>query len=310
MLNVKSNYICEIIRQKSFSKAAEKLYISQSSLSRYIIKLENQLGFNIFDRTVSPIELTEGGNILIEYINKTKELETEFLEDIKRFKTNSKLEIKIGIVPWRIPIFLPKIIPEFSKIYPNINVTITEDVSNRLESLLLDDKIDACVINGPTYTSGIECINLSSEKVILAVPNDINVIAKESINGDFKTIKDLKQIENCRFILLTENFRMGAIANEIFKRNNVNPRNITYVTNMNSALSMCSVGLGITFIPNSAIKNLDVDVANTPTFYQLEEQDYNFPLVIAFTKKSYKNTCVEKLIDFVKLNYISINDDM
>lgn len=75
MLRIEDKYIIEIAKERSFSKAAEKLYIAQPSLSRYIINLEDKLGVKIFDRSKMPLEITEAGEKLIEYIYKCRELE-------------------------------------------------------------------------------------------------------------------------------------------------------------------------------------------------------------------------------------------
>ncbi len=64
MLRIEDKYIIEIAKERSFSKAAEKLYIAQPSLSRYIINLEDKLGVKIFDRSKMPLEITEAGEKL------------------------------------------------------------------------------------------------------------------------------------------------------------------------------------------------------------------------------------------------------
>lgn len=308
MLRIEDKYIIEIAKERSFSKAAEKLYIAQPSLSRYIINLEDKLGVKIFDRSKMPLEITEAGEKLIEYIYKCRELEREFLSEINRIKNKkSETEISIGIVPWRIPVFVPKIIPAFSEAYPNINVVITEDVSPNLENDVLNDKIDVCIINGPVINKNLEFHKLSSEKLILLVPKNSKVAAD---NYDFdknqykNSYIDIKSLENEKFVLLKENFRLGQISREIFKHHNINPKNIIEVSHMSTAMSMSSAGLGFTFIPESGIDRLSS--GNNCLCFSIGQPSFGFPLVIAYKKEKYNNPNVRKFIDFVRENYKNI----
>lgn len=301
---IKREYILEIVKQKSFSKAAEALYIAQPSLSRYVRNLEKKLNVKLFDRSKNPISLTLEGELVLDYINESIELEENLLKKLDELKSNKFSEIRIGIVPWRIPVFLPKVIPEFTRLNPDINVEVTEEVSSKLEKLLLDDKLDACVINGPEMNEKLEYKDLNSENLILVVPRNSKV-AKD--NYDFKDEKyindfiDIKTLEIEKFILLKEDYRLGAISRAIFKIHGINPRNITYVSNLSSALSMASVGLGLTFIPESGVdrqqKNLE-----TPLYFSIGTPNFSFPLIIAYKPEKYKNS-IKKFVDFVNDNY-------
>lgn len=284
MFRIEDRYIIEIAKQKSFSKAAEKLYIAQPSLSRYIINLEDRLGIEIFDRSKFPIEITEAGEKLIEYIYKFRELEGELMSELSRLKNNDdKTEVRIGIVPWRIPVFLPKIIPVFTKTYPNINVVLTEDVSPKLENLVLDDRIDVCVINGPVINKNLEFQQLSSENIILVVPRNSKIALDNydfNKNQYLNSYIDIKALEKEKFILLNENFRLGKISRQIFKHHNIYPKDIIEVSHMNTAISMSSVGLGLTFMPESGV-NRQTSEDNSPLYFSIGEPSFDFPLVIA-----------------------------
>src|SRR5699024_8780336 len=287
MCKIQGDYIVEIAKQRSFSKAAEKLFITQPSLSRYIINLEENLQIEIFDRSKSPIEVTEAGEKLIEYIYKHKELKNDLMSELALLKSNKKAELKIGIVPWRVPIFLPKIMPEFIKQHPNIDVIPVEGVSPKLESLVLEDKIDVCVINGPGTNEGLEYQELNSENIILVVPRNSQIAKQDyKFNKEQHTnlVIDMKDLENEKFILLMKNLRLGKISRDIFKYHNINPKEIIEVSNMSTAISMTSVGLGLTFMPESGVDRQKIS-DECPLYYSIGEPSYNFPLMIAYKKE-------------------------
>lgn len=305
MDRIKANYILKIAELGSITKAAEKLYIAQPSLSRYISNLEKELNVKLFDRSVFPIKPTKAGEILIKYIHKSEKLKEELIESLNEFNINKPTEIKIGIVPWRIPVFLPRVAPEFSKLYPNVTVTITEDVSNTLEALVEKDIIDTCIINGPIKNENLEFQVLNSEKVILVAPQNIKAVKNyyDFIHSRYlKDVVNLKDFENERFIILKNNYRLGKITREIFRYHKINPYKITEVTNMNTAMSMASVGLGVTFMPESGI-SLQERAVNRPLYFSIGKPDFTFPLIIAYRREKYENEMVRRFIQFVKENY-------
>ena len=83
-------YIYEVYKEKNFTRAAEKLYITQPALSMAIQKVEDRLGMPIFDRSSRPITLTEAGEAYLEHIREVRQLETEFeqhIQDIRDLNT-------------------------------------------------------------------------------------------------------------------------------------------------------------------------------------------------------------------------------
>ena len=90
-------YTLTVATCKSFSRAAELLYISQPALSRYISTLEKELGATLFDRSTSPIQLTSAGIRFCSYANAILELESAMLHDLKENALLSGKPIKVGV---------------------------------------------------------------------------------------------------------------------------------------------------------------------------------------------------------------------
>ena len=305
MDEMKLEYILEIARQKSISKAAASLFIAQPSLSRYIINLEKQLGVKLFDRSHTPLELTEAGQLIVQYIQQSEALKAKFFSELGRYKESTCTEIKIGVVPWRIPVFLPKIVPEFMGKHHNVNVIIKEGVSQDLEASVLGDQIDACVVNGPQNNQLLEYRVLNYEKIVLVVPRSSEVAQKnyDFVNNKCRTpVVDLRSLRNETFILLVEKYRLGLLSQKIFKSRGIMPSHITYVSNMNTALSMSAVGLGLTFMPESGIER-PLDGCESPLYFSIGEPEFGFPLIIAFKKGKKLNQHLGEFIDFVCSNY-------
>ena len=101
------DYVIAVAECRSISQAAEMLYISQPSLSRYLSNLENELGVNLFVRTLNGTELTEAGKIYLEYAKEIKLLRSTMDSKIKALKREKKKRIRD--VKWNSTICFPKI---------------------------------------------------------------------------------------------------------------------------------------------------------------------------------------------------------
>lgn len=114
MINLeKSKYILTIAELSSFSKAAEKLFVAQSSLSRYVSELENKLGVELFDRSKLPIELTYAGEIYIEYMKEFLNLENKMSDEFNNLKNNPMDNLTVGSFVLMGTYILPNILPTF-----------------------------------------------------------------------------------------------------------------------------------------------------------------------------------------------------
>ena len=120
------NYVYEVYKERSFSKAANNLYISQPSLSARIKAVEDELGSPIFDRSTSPIRLTEVGAVYIkaaEDIIKIEEQVENYINDLNTLKSG---HLSIGASNVFAAYALPGIITDFKNKYPEINVKLVD----------------------------------------------------------------------------------------------------------------------------------------------------------------------------------------
>ena len=165
------DYIYEVYKERSFSIAAKNLYITQPALSASVKKVEKQLGITIFDRSTSPIILTEEGKVYIESIEKIMHVEDEMknrLFDMNELKTGT---IRISGENFVSSFIIPKIINEFSKRYPGIKVELTESNSPDLRQLLINDSIDLLIAHD--FDKNLYSAEpLFEETLLLAVPEN------------------------------------------------------------------------------------------------------------------------------------------
>ena len=135
-------YVMEVEKTKSFSKAAANLFVSQPSLSMTIKRLEDEIGEPLFDRSSYPIQLTECGKQYIIAANLIKTAENDFVSFLNDYKHLENGNLRIGGSNMSVSYFLPPLVEKFNSKYPDIIVTLVEGTIGFLEKELLDGRID------------------------------------------------------------------------------------------------------------------------------------------------------------------------
>lgn len=135
-----AKYAYQVYKRGSFTKAAKDLYVSQPSLSAAISRLENDLGFRIFDRSTVPCTLTTEGRIYIESLEEIIESESNMQKRIKDLSDTDHGSISVGGSSYASYLILSDICSEFHKRYPKINLTV--DLGNVGTARVLAEKLD------------------------------------------------------------------------------------------------------------------------------------------------------------------------
>ena len=175
MKNTGFYYVKEVAKEKSFSKASKKLGISQPALSSYINKLEKKWGILLFDRSISPIELTEFGKSYLEYAGSVIEAKERFekeISDLNELKTGT---IVLGSTACFSLSYLPYALTEYSKKYPGINFQIIEGKTPDIQRKCLDGTVDIFLSDSDIDDSLFEKEDIFEERIVIAVPRE-NVI--------------------------------------------------------------------------------------------------------------------------------------
>ena len=280
----------DVSKYGSFSKTAEFTYTTQSAISKSIKKLEEELGVKLFYRNSNGIELTEKGRQLLFYVEKsygnllTAErlmLETENLE---RGKLNIGLPSHIASF-----FFFDKIIDFHSK-YPNIEMTLISASTGQLLELIDKHEIDIIIDTAPINTSNMDLtiIKLSTVKY--------SFICNKDNYKDYKNIKSIKDLENIPLVLPVQGTTNRKKLNELFIKNNVNPKKIINIHTSEVILNAVDNNLGIGYVISDLVKNND-----NYKFIKVKESLPTADIVFAYNKK-FLTTAPKKFIE----DYINV----
>ena len=150
----------------SFSRAAEMQFVTQPTLSAGIKELEGTLGTVLVDRGSRGTELTETGIIVV---GRARIVITEAEQLVIAAKTAGNLlsgPFRLGLIPTIAPFFLPKIIPAIQKSFPKLELSLREDLTERLIYDLKQRQVDCAIIALPFQTSGLDWHTLMDDEFL------------------------------------------------------------------------------------------------------------------------------------------------
>ena len=189
-------YVLAVAEHQNFTKAAEKCFVTQPTLSMQIQKLEDQLDVQIFDRSKKPIELTEiGRKIVMQSKNIVNEADriNDIVDQQKGFIGG---EFKIGIIPTVMPTLLPMFLKTFIKRYPKIKLKIEELTTEEIIQRIKDGHLDAAIASTPLENEHIKERVLFYEPFVGYIPDNHRLTSKEVLDVSDLDVNDLLLLED------------------------------------------------------------------------------------------------------------------
>lgn len=300
-------YVYAVYKEQSFTKASEKLFVSQPSLSASIKRIEKEIGTPLFERGYSPIRLTDMGKQYIETTEKILKLQNDFL--IKLNDTNSLKsgKITIGGSNYISSYVIPKIASCFSQLYPGIEIHFVESNSVELYKQVQNEDIDLIIDSFDFNKDLYKGYPLSEEKILLAVPyrnkiNDklkkfqiqIDCIYNETVQYESIPSVSIKLFKNENFILLKNGNDMYKRASSIFQESNFEPKVAFYLDQLITAYALTSSEMGVCFVTDTLFKYSKFK--NNVILYKINGGNHNRTLYIAHKKNKYVTKAMSAFI--------------
>lgn len=189
-------YVLAVAEHQNFTKAAEKCFVTQPTLSMQIQKLEDQLDVQIFDRTKKPIELTEIGKKIV-FQAKNIVNEADRIQDIvDQQKGFIGGEFKLGIIPTVMPTLLPMFLKTFIKRYPKVKLKIEELNTEEIIQRIKDGNLDAALAATPLENDSIKERVIYYEPFVAYVPQHHKLHAKPKLDANDLEIDDMLLLED------------------------------------------------------------------------------------------------------------------
>jgi len=234
-------------KELNYTKAAEKLYVSQSSVSQSIKSLEKALKTKLFFRKGKNMELTNEGKLLFTYVNQSMNLIIQGEKAISDLISLSYGEIKIGISDTLSRYYLMDYLRKFYKMHPSVKIKINNRPSSVTSKLVIDGELDFGIvnINPDTDYSKLSVVNLTKVNAV--------IIASKELLGDVDKVYKLDEILAHPLISLEKNSTTRKIFEKFFSDNNCTFEPEMEFGSIDNIIEMVKLGVGIGFI--SATQN-------------------------------------------------------
>lgn len=261
----KMDYVYAVYKEQSFTKAAQKLYISQPCLSAAIKKIEEEIGMPLFERRYSSVRPTKIGLDYIKAAEEIMNIQNNFAARINDINNIEYGSITIGGSNYVSSYILPGIVSRFSEMYPKIEISLTETGSVELEKKLNNEEIDLIIDSFDDEKILHECYPLLNEKILLAVPKAFrcnNGLQKYqlmpddlfSLNSNNLPALSIKHFKNENFILLKSGNNMHKHAMEIFQKGKFTPKVSFYLDQLLTSYALAASNNGVCFVTDTMFK--------------------------------------------------------
>lgn len=257
-------YVLRVNQEGSFSRAAEKAYITQPALSKIVKKVEEELGIVIFDRGSAPLKPTHHGQLLLEYFQRIYNIQREiedFCDDVHRKKQH---DLNIGAPSFFCTHILPPIINSFQKEHPDYSIKLIETNDEELRKLLQIGILDFGITVEPNFEDTFASLAIGKEHIILAAPASylINQNLKDYAISSSQLRCGLCNAENIPSVPMEkfsqERFLFLKQGNDLYRRGlkfcrdaGFEPKIIMELDQLLTAYYLAEAGHGITFIRSS-----------------------------------------------------------
>lgn len=247
-----ARYILAIAHHKSIGKAAESLFISQPSLSKYLKNLEDRLGAPLFNRRDNGYFPTYMGERYLYYAERIVACGDEWSREYDDMSHREKGRLNIAIPIMLGSTLIQPTLMSFHNLYPYVTLNVMEEVNFVAETSLKSHSIDLTFYNVHEFPKLLDYQVLREEEIVLILSTDHPLARKAEPRPGFRhPWIDLSGFSDENFILLYPDQNTGGIALNLFKDYAMNPPVLLHTRNSEMSIKLAMDGLGAAFAPES-----------------------------------------------------------
>ena len=284
-------YVLAVAEQKNFTKAAEKTFVTQPTLSMQIQKLEEELDIQIFDRTKKPIELTSVGNKIVTQARNIVN-EAERMQDVvDQEKGFIGGEFKLGIIPTVMPTLLPMFLKNFTNKYPKVQLRIEELTTDEIITKIKEGHLDAAIVATPLYIEKIKERVLYYEPFVAYIPSTHRLSGSKRIERTDLDIDDILLLEDGHC------FRDGVINLCKSSKMNKDDRFQLESGSFETLIKLSDEGMGMTLLPY--LHAMDISGEQKANLRYFSEPAPAREVSVIYSKSELKMQIINALYDII-----------
>jgi len=291
-------YVVAIADAGGISRAAEKLYMAQSSLSQFLARYEAELGVRLFTRTGSGVRLTGAGEVYVRSARDMLQQYQRLKAELKEADLSHSGVIHFGVSSFRGGALIPPVLKRFRAEYPLVEVVIHEHNTNVLNRKTAAGELDLALIALRPGEAPAEQEAVLQDEVCLVVNRAHPMMEYVHFDGGFRPWAELADAARFEFLLSNPSTVLGGIAEQEFEKLGLRPRAVNRDLTAAFAQELASQGLGLAFSYGScAVKRADVE------YVSLGRTGYFVDLILIFPPDSHRTRSVRALETMIRAFY-------
>ncbi|HLH33066.1 MAG TPA: LysR family transcriptional regulator [Alloacidobacterium sp.] len=236
----------EVSRLKSFSRAAEKLGVTQPAISAQIRSLENEAGARLFDRDGGKVTFTAAGRLFEPFAEHCLQVHNHIMVAIGELHRSPRGEISISANEATSLYVLPAVFAQFKKQYTRVNLSIVRADRARSIEAVLNREVDFGIVSLPVKDARLTVEVLHKDDLVLVAPKNHPLAVRDQI----------KFAEMLQYpLLLPKHGRQREQIEDIFRSHDVHPRIAMEVDSSELLKRLVTAGLGMGFLPRSNVRD-------------------------------------------------------
>ena len=281
-------YFVELVDQKSFTKAAKKLYISQSTISKAVSSLEAELKTSLYEHGKSTFTLTSSGKLLYAFATDVLNYFDQKEMVLRTLIEKADNKLRLGLPPTSGSIYFSPLIHDFQKQNPQIHLTINDATAKYIPDLLLDGAIDLGVVIEPFTDERFEKKVACQSEAVLVVPDDHPLATRKQVS--------ISELRNERFIQVTRDFQYRQVFEEYCQKAGFEP-DICFESNQwDMLLELVADHQGIVVFPLPLVKKYKLP---NVVYLHLTNPDFPWALTVIRPKNYPVTHAMQKFIDLL-----------
>jgi len=282
-------YVLAVAENQNFTKAAEKCFVTQPTLSMQIQKLEDQLDVQIFDRSKKPIELTDVGRKIVNQARNIVNESYRIQDIVDQQKGFIGGEFKLGIIPTIMPTLLPMFLKNFIKKHPKVKLKIDELTTEEIIERLKEGHLDAAIAATPLEDNDIKERVLYFEPFVNYIPKGHRLHTQKKIDVTDLDIDDMLLLEDGHC------FRDGVVNLCKAFKNHIDDKFQLESGSMETLVKLSDEGLGMTLLPYLHT----LDIKEKDNLHYFNEPAPAREVSIIYHKSELKMQIIEALQDVI-----------
>lgn len=295
-------YLLAIAKHLNITRAAEELYVSQPTLSKFLQKLEAEIGQPLFKRIGNRFALTYAGEVYIDKAKHILELKKSLDSELSDIIQNDRGELNVAFPTMRGTYMLPDTLPIFKKRFPHVKVNVFESNSTTIDNLLLQGDVDIAFYNLTHIHPNLEYEIIRREEIVLiaAASNPICRLAQQHTDCKYPWLP-LNAIEDQLCILTSRRQRTRQIVDHLLEENNLKLSQVMEISNILAGIQLAARGYGVTFTSECHLRHMQLP--ENICIFSIGNPNVSFDFVAASRRGLYRSSYAQSFISIVTQCY-------